>query len=93
MNFIYIEEYFSFCLDTLFCFELGLIFSNNRKYFVIRQAFASIQHGFFRSAENADLHNLIDVIGEGVVFLFAKNYNLFLMKFGWHNGLILTIVV
>ena len=44
---------------------------------MIRQAFASIQHGFFRSAENADLHSLIDGIGESVVFLFAKNYNLF----------------
>ena len=43
--------------------------------FLVRQAFASIQHGFFRSAENADLHSLIDVAGESVVFLFAKNYD------------------
>ena len=67
--------------ENLFCVELGSIFSNNRKYFWVRQAFASIQHGFFRSAENADLHSLIGVTGESVVFLFAKNYNLFFNEF------------
>ena len=55
---------------------------------MIRQAFASNQHGFFRSAENADLHSSIDVIGESDVFLFAKNYNLFFNEFWlvqWFN--------
>ena len=60
---------------------------------MIRQAFASIQHGFFRSAEIADLHSLIAGIGESVVFLFTKKYNLFLMNVGWYNGLIWTIVI
>ena len=32
--------------------------------FVVRQAFARFQHGFFGSAENVDLHNFIDGIWE-----------------------------
>ena len=72
MIYLYIDEYFSFCLEILFYVELGSIFSNNRKYIWVRQAFASIQHGFFRSAENADLHNIIDVDGESIDFLLCQ---------------------
>ena len=86
-GYVYIDEYFSFCLKT-FKVELGSVFSNYRKYFWVRQAFASIQHDFLRSAENADLHSLIDAAGESVVFLFAKNSNLFFNEFWlvqWFN--------
>ena len=37
--------------------------------FLVRQAFSSVQHGFFRSIENADLHNIIDVVGESIGLL------------------------
>ena len=53
----------------------------NRKYFVVRQAFTSFQHGFLRSAENVDLHNLTGGIWENiflhnitnVVYVFFMN--------------------
>ena len=62
------------CYFVLNYVQFSLITEN---IFVIRQAFASIQHGFFRSAKNVDHHCLIDVIRERDIFLFAKNYNLF----------------
>ena len=37
--------------------------------FVVRQAFARIHHGFFRSAENVDFHNFIGVIWGNVFFI------------------------
>ena len=57
---------YSFCLVTLFLAKLSPDFSRNRKYFVVRQAFAIFQHGFLSFEENVDLQNLINIVWENV---------------------------
>ena len=47
--------------------------------FVVRQAFASFQHGLFRSAENVDLQYFDDVIWENVfLYNFTNMVHVFL---------------
>ena len=65
----------------------------NRKYFVVRQAFTSFQHGFLRSAENVDLHNLIGVIWENIFLHNITNVVYVFYDFGLYNGIVMTIVV
>ena len=65
-SFFFASYSFKYLL-ALFWAELSPDLARNRKYFVVRQAFASFQHSFLRSAENVDLHNLIGGVLENII--------------------------
>ena len=53
----------SHSICDIFKAELGSDFSKRtEKYFSRRQAFTVFQHGFLRSEENVDLHNLSESV-------------------------------
>ena len=57
---------FSFYFVTFLKLNLFQISQGTEKYFNKSQAFASFQHGFLRSEENVNLHNLREVVWENV---------------------------
>ena len=70
----YVDVGFSFCLVTLLKLNLDQISQGIEKIFSVRDKILPVfQHGFLRSEENVDLHNLSEMFGKMFIFLIFQH--------------------